>query len=280
MNQSSYRPYSAAEVAAIRERYSVDGPAVLGAELGRGIRNIRAKAWTLGLTRHGRKANHKARVWTEAEDDRLRKEWPGIVARKVKGRTAVWLASQMRLSVNQLRQRATDLRLRRMRYKEPPWSDDEIELLHEASHLAPKNVRRLFLKHGFKRTETALAVMRKRQEIRISECEGAYSAHGLSKLMGVSARAVCGWIEKGQLKAKPRTDAVDYRGSGPGDRWSIKPKHVREFIREYRSCVNISRVDQHWFLDLIFGDESVVKIQHSSGVKGDGCGLVEHGVMA
>lgn len=273
-------PYTADEIAVIQKRFLTDGAQALAAELSRDVASIRTKAWQLGIRRYS-KPSRRAKEWTAADDVLIRSEWPFIVSRYKKGRNAAWLAAQLGVSVVQLRSRATILGLRRAKMKDLPWNDDEIEALHDLSHLSVRAIYMRFRKLGFKRTETAIAVARSKHGALVTESDGAYTAHALSRLMGVSPPCVGGWIQRGLLKATPRSDAKTECG-GVGDRWLIFPADVREFIRVNRGFIHIARCDQHWFLDLIFGDEGgPVKIQHSAGSrKAAAGGFSEHGVAA
>jgi hypothetical protein len=76
-----------------------------------------------------------------------------------------------------------------------------------------------------------------------------YSANSLARALGIDPHAVTRWIKSGHLKAK-------FRGAerGPhqnGDIYLIYEKDVRRFILEHPTDIDLRKVDQLWFLDLV-----------------------------
>jgi hypothetical protein len=72
-------------------------------------------------------------------------------------------------------------------------------------------------------------------------------------IMGVSRRwdphAVTRWIKSGHLKAKFRGTA-----RGPqqnGDSYLIQEKDIRRFVLDHPTDIDLRKVDQLWFLDLL-----------------------------
>lgn len=277
------RPYSAHEIQIIKERYVTDGARKIAEEIGRGVRNVRTKAWQLGIRKAVKCANSLAHCWTDEEDARLRRDWPMIVSRRELGKNANWLAKQMHLSVEQIRSRAATLGLRKTKLKNPEWSEEEVELLHSLTHLSTESVVRRFKKAGFDRSPGAIGVQRSRRNALVRDSSESYSAHGLAKLMGVSSPLVLKWINRGWLAAKPRTDAVDCNHGGIGDRWIIKPADVRELIYRHVSHIDITTCDKFWLVDLLYSEKTsrIADIQHSCGTRSEiAGGLSEHEVMA
>jgi hypothetical protein len=78
---------------------------------------------------------------------------------------------------------------------------------------------------------------------------GFYSAYSLAQALGIDPHAVTRWIKSGHLKAKFRGTA-----RGPqqnGDSYLIQEKDVRRFILEHPTDIDLRKVDQLWFLDLL-----------------------------
>ena len=76
-----------------------------------------------------------------------------------------------------------------------------------------------------------------------------YSGQGLAQALGIDSHVVTRWIKSGHLK-------VQFRGTGRGegqggDIYLIREKDVRRFILEYPTEIDLRKVDQLWFLDLI-----------------------------
>lgn len=61
--------------------------------------------------------------------------------------------------------RARELGLKTPRFKEPAWSQAEIQLLHDTAHIHTRNAQQRFKREGFNRSETAIHVKRKRMGI-------------------------------------------------------------------------------------------------------------------
>jgi hypothetical protein len=76
-----------------------------------------------------------------------------------------------------------------------------------------------------------------------------YSAYSLAQALGIDPHAVTRWIKSGHLKGKFRGTA-----RGPqqnGDSYLIQERDVRRFILEHPTDIDLRKVDQLWFLDLI-----------------------------
>lgn len=235
----------------------MESTAVLAAEFGVEPRQLRLKALCIGVHKlegceAGKYRNRRARDWTEQEDAIIREWWPVIRHREQRGKNSAWLAQRLGVSVVQVRTRASTLGLRKLRQKKPPWSDDELEVLDTYLHLPPKEIRRQLAKRGHRRSEAAITVQRYRVLGGLANATGGYSAHQLAGFLGVTTAPVIGWIKKGWLKATPRGDTIAEHG-GPGDRWVITPKAVRDFLFENAALINARGIDFVWLMDLLRG---------------------------
>lgn len=248
--------WTESELMALQQRYPVEPTAALAAEFGVERRQLRCKAFTAGVQKleareTGKYRNRKARNWTEREDAMIREWWPVIGSREQRGKNSTWLAQKMGVSVTQVRSRAAVLGLRKLHQKTPPWSDAELELLDQYLHLEPRRIRYHLAKRGYRRSEAAIVVQRYRMG-GLANATGGYSAHQLASFLGVSPTPILGWIKNGWLKATPRGDTVAANG-GPGDRWNITPKAVREFLFENAALINPRGINFVWLMDLLKG---------------------------
>ena len=105
---------------------------------------------------------------------------------------------------------------------------------------------------GFGRTATGIHPKLKR--MRFKHDHGFYSANGLAQALGIDSHAVARWIKRGHLKAQFRK--AQFRGTARGDRqngdiYLIRERDVRQFILEHPTDIDLRKVDQLWFLDLI-----------------------------
>lgn len=260
---TTYSPFTAAEIAAIRARYPTEGPGKLATAMNRPPRLVSAKARSMGVFCSPGRRKKTARVWTAEEDGLIRMEWPAITRHMI-GHTAAKLARRMNVPVAQLRQRAMALGIRSQFLREPPWTDEEIDLLDRLRHLSLSRLRQRFTDAGYHRTETALSVKRARMGLNVADSTDFYTMNGLAALMGVSNTNILGLIRRGQLKATPRTEAVDSLHGGVGDRWLIWPADVKAMITTYPAHVDISRADKFWLIDLLAGNARIHR-QESCG---------------
>jgi hypothetical protein len=76
-----------------------------------------------------------------------------------------------------------------------------------------------------------------------------YSANSLAQALGIDPHAVTRWIKSGHLKAKFRGTARTAQQNG--DIYLIHEKDVRRFILEHPTEIDLRRVDQLWFLDVL-----------------------------
>jgi len=196
--------------------------------------------------------NPKAHCWTEREDAEIKKWWPVITHREQRGKNSAWLAQQLGVSREQVRDRAAALGMRPFRQKEPPWTDEELDLLDQFLHLTPKNIRHRLARRGYHRTEAAITVQRFRKLGGLMNATGGYSANQLASFLGITTTPVIGWIKKGWLKATPRGDSIADHG-GPGDRWNITPKAIRAFIFDHATLINPRNINFVWLIDLLRG---------------------------
>ncbi len=246
------KPWTEPELTVLKQYYIAEPTAALASRLNRSVRCVRSKANLLGVRKAPDKnqTHPRAHRWTEAEDELLRKLWLDV-GNRVKGHTSRWAAHKLGVTVQQARNRAAVLGLRRCRIKEAYWSDAELELLDQWLHLSPPLIRARLKKKGFHRTESAIVVQRWRRFGGLAMATGGYSATQLAELLGTSPRPILGWIEKKWLAATPRGDTLNETG-GPGDRWIITPSAVRKFIVENPIQVT-SRVNLVWMIDLLAG---------------------------
>ncbi len=144
-----------------------------------------------------------------------------------------------------LKKRARELGLART--KELPWSEAELGILARYAWMSDERIRLKLKAAGYSRTVTGIHLKLKR--MRFKHDGNFYSAYSLAQALGIDPHAVTRWIKSGHLKAKFRGTA-----RGPqqnGDSYLIQEKDVRRFILEHPTEIDLRKVDQIWFLDLI-----------------------------
>jgi hypothetical protein len=144
-----------------------------------------------------------------------------------------------------LKKRARELGLART--KEKPWSDAELEILARYAWMSDERIRLKLKQAGYARSATAVHLKLKRMKFKHDG--NFYSANSLAEALGIDNHVVSRWIKSGHLRAQlrgtRRTDAQH------GDVYLIHEKDVRRFIIEHPTDVDLRKVDQLWFLDLI-----------------------------
>src|ERR1019366_9883518 len=131
--------------------------------------------------------------------------------------------------------------------KELPWSEAELRILARYAWMSDERIRLKLKSAGYARTVTAIHLKLKR--MRFKHDGSFYSASGLAQALGIDSHAVTRWIKSGHLKAKLRGTARTEQQNG--DIYLIHEKDVRRFILEHPTDIDLRRVDQIWFLDLI-----------------------------
>jgi DNA-binding winged helix-turn-helix (wHTH) protein len=158
------------------------------------------------------------------------------------------LAQTINRSRQWIRDQAIRLGCAVPRFKAPPWTAEEIEIIAESPHLGPLQLQRRLRSAGFQRT--GVAIVSKLGLLGVSTIDpDHYTASGLAKLFGVDNKVVTGWILKGWLGAERRgTVRTDQQG---GDQWWIHRSRVRRFVVDNVAAIDIRKLDKFWFVDLM-----------------------------
>jgi hypothetical protein len=140
---------------------------------------------------------------------------------------------------------AAELGLARKYDEERNWRPEEVAFLEE--HIGSRTPA--WIAKRLKRSLTAVTVKAKR--LRISRRDGRdwYTAHQVAEAFGVDPTTVIRWIGKGWLQATTH-------GQDHPDRhcmYQVTYKAMARFVREHRGAYDLAKVDQLFFLDLVFG---------------------------
>ena len=155
------------------------------------------------------------------------------------------LAEQVGIPHWTLKKRARELGLART--KEKPWSEPELAILARYAWMSDERIRLKLKAAGYARTVTGVHLKLKRMRFKCAP--SFYSGKGLAQALGIDSHVVTRWIKSGHLRAQLRGTA---RGEQQGgDIYLIREKDVRRFILEHPTEIDLRKVDQLWFLDLI-----------------------------
>lgn len=233
----------------LREHYPTGGvSACLAALPGRTASSIYQRAGALGLRKPGRDGKvHERQAWTSNE------QIDAIITRTYQTRPDKKAILKCAHTVGRPRwwvsKRAVKLGLVNPRFKEPAWSETEIEIITESAHKHLKSLQKILKRHGFSRTETAIAIKLKRLGTDRTD-PNHLNANQLATVMGVDRKTVGTWIAKGWLKATRREmTATD-------DFWWIHRRDIRRFVIENTAAVDLRKVEKFWFVDLLAQRES------------------------
>lgn len=165
----------------------------------------------------------------------------------------VALAARLQRPVWWVSRRARDLNLTTPRFREAPWSADEVKLLRETRNLKPASAQRLFKRAGYLRTATAIQVQRKRRDVHRDPSEN-HSSRDIARLIGHNESTVSRWIRMGMLTAK---HDPQHKPSATGNTpYMVTDKALRQFIIEHPIRIDLRKIPAGhtpWFVDLLAG---------------------------
>jgi hypothetical protein len=202
---------------------------------------------TLGEYRDTPRAKTRNRkyIFTDQIDQLVREIYLNPPGAKTRRPGIRLLAKKVGMPHWALKKRARDLGLART--KELPWSEPELEILARYAWMSDERIRLKLKAAGYARTVTGIHLKLKR--MRFKHDGSFYSACSLAQALGIDPHVVTRWIKSGHLKAKLRGTARTEQQNG--DSYLIQERDIRRFILDHPSDINLRKVDQLWFLDLI-----------------------------
>ena len=129
------------------------------------------------------------------------------------------------------------------RVKDRPWSREDEEYLEAQLHRASLTA----IARKLRRTPTAVKLKAKRLGLR-KHGEG-YTATSLAQALGVDPHWVLTRIRDGRLRATHRR--TERTEAQHGDSWLLTEEAVVAFIKRNPYDLDLRKVDQLWFLDLV-----------------------------
>lgn len=183
---------------------------------------------------------------TERLDDMLRQIYAVAADRKIdRGGmpTVRQLAKKIGWTEGNLYKRARELGLGRPKDCGRDWSTPEINILRENAHYSHEQIRKRLKAHGYIRTVSAI---RSKLKLTKFHLDTPYqSAHQVAMALGYNQTAtVLNWINKGLLRAR-----VSERH---GKSYLIKDDDLRDFILANPMLIDLRKVDQLWFFEVMF----------------------------
>jgi hypothetical protein len=144
----------------------------------------------------------------------------------------------------QLYKRAAELGLSRPRRK--AWSAAELKMLNRWAHLTHRAIAAKMKRAGYVRSPTAICQKMLEQSSR-SESD-YYTARQLALCLGYqNGDKVRRWIRGNMIAAERRGTEREHN-----DDWLIKESEIRRFILANPLEIDLRKVDQTWFFDIMF----------------------------
>lgn len=240
------RSWHTRELRVIREYYAANGVAACAPLLpDRTPGAIHQAARHLGIRYSGQSHTRRRYTTSEHMDNLIRAAYQSPDLNKGVIRD---LAARIQRPGWWIRERGIKLDVAMPNFSDPPWTEPEVQLLQLHAHKHPNTIVRHFRRAGYRRSETAIVVKRKRIDCDTHD-PNHYTAGGLAKIMGVNPKTTARWIGAGRLKAKRRgTHRTDAQG---GDQWWIHRSEVREFLLAHVSEWDHRKVDKWWLVDIL-----------------------------
>lgn len=176
--------------------------------------------------------------WTPERDAVLRERYDGRVPKR-----ASEIARDLGWPKWVITHRAAILGLARP--KVANWSAQEVDFLLE--HTGTRSVH--WMAKRLNRTVTAVVVKLKQLHLSRRIDHGGYGLLDLAEAFGCDHHSVDSWIRKGWLSGT----RVHAHGAHP--EWVFTQDKIREFIRDHPMAFRLDKVDQLWFMDLVFEGE-------------------------
>jgi hypothetical protein len=199
---------------------------------------------TEALQAHPIKSRRRKYVFTNQIDELIRAIYLDRPGDKTRPGIRV-LAKKVGIPHWALKKRARELGLART--KEKPWSEPELEILSRCAWMSNERIRLKLKAAGYTRTVTGIHL--KLRRMKFKHDPGFYSANGLAQALGIDSHVVSRWLRSGHLKAKLRGTSRGEKQNG--DIYLIFEKDVRRFVLEHPTEIDLRKVDQLWFLDLL-----------------------------
>lgn len=234
------------EVATLQRLYPTQGAAGVQAELPhRTLTAIRAKASQLKLRckRASTAGLRFARVWpqSDAVDQAIRE---GYIHAKAKGDIKA-LAERIGRPYWFVQKRGQALGVSRSNQTRlDAWTKAEEAIVEEWAMCRPKVITKKLKAAGYARSEAAVTIRLKRGGFDRTDPD-RWSATAVAPMLGVSPKAVADWIDRRGLPAVRE-------GGGKGT-LMIERKRLRKWIAANAHRIDLRRVDQPWFCELMFG---------------------------
>lgn len=204
-----------------------------------------------------RREGRQCHTWTQQEDVILQEAYTTHYAKK-----ALLVVSKRlpHISREMAKHRATVLGLSKARKKNPPWSEEELQILERCAYQTPTLIARALRKAGFERTASGVNIQLKRRKL---DRKGDWMGIGdVAELLGVDRSTVGRWMDQGWLRSI-HTGKIQ----GGGEVRLVEPGALRTFLLQHHHAVRLSAVEKAgataWLFDLLSDGSSLLRADQS-----------------
>lgn len=239
------REWSPEEEKTLTEVYPVGGAIPCSEKLpDRMLTAIYAKARTMGLKAPLVRSNGGKRFAKKYPDE----PWIDTAIREgfAKARKRgdlTELSKRIDRPAHWVHRRARELGIGRAGTRLDDWSPTELEVLERYAPCRPYYIRNRLAIAGYKRSESAISNKLQRMKFDRHDPD-RWSAEELGMLLGVAGSTITRWIERNGLPANQKKEK---------GHWTIERGPLRGWIAKNPAIIDLRRVDQPWFMDLVFG---------------------------
>ncbi len=180
-------------------------------------------------------------VWHPQYEDYLRAQYHGGLNRRI--RVLNWMVRETGLPRWYIKRQAARLGLT-MHMDRTPWTDAETDLLERlVGRLSTATIAK-----RLHRPESSVVNKLKRMGTSRRVREG-YTMRDLEMCFGEDHHKIAGWTKNGWLR--DRLQGTRRHDGNGNDIHRIREKDVLAFLKAHPEEINLGKVDQTWFLDLV-----------------------------
>lgn len=189
--------------------------------------------------------------WTPEQDEVIRRRWKrGMVASIP---AALGLPTTTMESIKRRAAEIGCLPIQRTAEDSRPWTKEDLAFLEE--HASGRTVFWIGKQLGRSGRAVRLKLFRLGISSRVTAADG-YTIHELAQAMGEQDKVVRHWCDLGyfgRIQYRYGEDAPAYQR----DPRVISPLQVLTFLKAQPTAYRLDRVDQPWFLDLVFNAKAI-----------------------
>jgi hypothetical protein len=153
--------------------------------------------------------------------------------------TVTWLSQELGVPRKRLHHWAMQLGINK---RKPRWTSEDDRMLESLyCHMYVADIAK-------KLERSEKGVRMRAHHLGINKRTDGYTQNSLCLALGCTHRLSTQWIKRGWLKATRRKTKHQ-----ADDLWHISDNALRSFIKQHPSEIDLSKVDQLWFIDLAFG---------------------------